>query len=86
MKKTYSKPLLICEELQPETMLCGCDVRNPTYSDLEMCSYTVSDEKLFLDFVLFGEKWTSCTTPNTIFQGTQMEYCYYGPAVTIFSS
>ena len=86
MKKVYEKPLVICEDLQPETMLCGCEARNPSFSDLEMCSYTVSDPSLFMDFVIFGENWTNCQMDKNIFAGTSYEYCYYGPAVSIFSS
>ena len=86
MKKIYEKPKLICEDLQPETMLCGCDVTNPSFSDLEMCSYTVDVESGFSTFVLFGEKWTNCGTPNDALAGTQFHYCYYGPVTSIFSS
>lgn len=86
MKKIYEKPKLICEDLQPETMLCGCDVTNPNYSDLEMCSYTVDIEGGFASFVLFGENWSNCDTPADALAGTEFHYCFYGPATSIFSS
>lgn len=86
MKKVYVKPKLICEDLQPETMLCGCDVKNPSFSDLEMCSYTAEVEGAFTKFILFGETWANCETNNEIFAGTEYYYCYYGPATSIFSS
>ena len=85
MKKTYEKPKLYCEDLQPESMLCGCEVRNPSWSDLEMCSYTVEITG-FTTFVMFGEDWVNCTSKNTDFEGTDLYYCYYGPVTTIFSS
>lgn len=86
MKKPYEKPHLICEELQPEAMLCGCDVTNPNFSDLEMCNYTVQPEGTFATFVLFGERWANCETPNEAMAGTEYYYCYYGPGTAIFSS
>ena len=86
MKKVYVKPMLICEDLQPETMLCGCDVKNPTFSDLEMCSYAIDVEGAFSQFVLFGETWANCAQDNESLAGTDYYYCYYGPGTSIFSS
>ena len=86
MKKAYEKPKLICEDLQPETMLCGCDVKNPNFSDLEMCSYTVQIEGSFSTFVLFGENWTNCEMNNDALAETDYYMCYFGPATSIFSS
>ena len=86
MKKTYDKPRLFCEELHPETMLCGCDVRNPNFSDLEMCNYTFEVEDSFATFVIFGENWTGCETNNEDLVGTEYYFCYFGPATSIFSS
>ncbi len=86
MKKIYEKPKLICEDLHPEEMLCGCDVKNPSFSDIEMCSYTVNVEGTFSSFVLFGENWSNCEVNNEALAGTDYYYCFYGPAVSIFSS
>lgn len=86
MKKTYNKPLLICEELQPETMLCGCDVRNPEWSDLEMCGYPITIPGTTWDVRLFGETWNDCDMPSETFAGSDFYMCYYGPGTSIFSS
>lgn len=86
MKKVYEKPALICEDLQPETMLCGCAVRNPSFSDLEMCGYTITIPNTHTTITLFGENWTKCDVNNEAFAGTDFYYCFYGPATSIFSS
>ena len=86
MKKTYSKPLLICEELQPETMLCGCDVRNPSWSDLEMCGYNITIPGTTVSIRLFGERWNDCDMSNEMMAGSSFYMCYYGPGTSIFSS
>ena len=87
MKKQYEKPILICEDLHPEEMLCGCEFTNPSFSELEMCSYSFEPYP-GKEIVIFGENWTSCKKglPNSAFAGTQLYLCYYGPVVTLFSS
>ncbi len=86
MKKLYEKPMLICEDLHPETMLCGCDVRNPTYSDLEMCGYPIKAPGTDTTFMLFSESWDNCNLPNEALEGTEMHMCFFGPTTSIFSS
>ncbi|MBR6825467.1 MAG: hypothetical protein IKM59_02860 [Oscillospiraceae bacterium] len=85
MKKTYDKPRLFCEELHPETMLCGCDVKNPTWSDIEMCAYelTISNST----FRIFSNGWDgACDMNNEYFKDTEYYMCYWGPVTSIFSS
>ncbi len=86
MKKTYNKPLLICEDLQPETMLCGCDVSNPEWSDLEMCGYPISIPGTSVSVRLFGENWNDCDMNSESLAGTDYYMCFYGPSTSIFSS
>ena len=85
MKKKYEKPSLICEELHPEEMLCGCDYQNPNFSELEYCALTIKFNEL-TSMVLFSQEWTNCSMPNNLLQGTPYYYCYQGPEVSIFSS
>lgn len=86
MKKGYEKPQLICEDLRPETLLCGCDVKNPNFSDLEMCGYQITIPGTDFDFRIFGQNWFDCTDPNTVFEGTEFYFCVHGPETTIFCS
>ena len=82
MKKEYVKPMLICEDLHPEEMLCGCDLRNPQFSDLEMCAYPIKAPGTNTTFMIFGENWTGqCQISNTLLQT-----CYHTAETTIFSS
>ena len=39
MKKPYVPPAILCETLTPETMLCGCKLKNPTLSEEQHCGY-----------------------------------------------
>lgn len=86
MKKPYDKPKLLCEELRPETLLCGCDVKNPEFSDLEMCGYPISIPGTDTSFRIFGQNWFDCTDPNDAFEGTDWYFCVQGPETTIFTS
>lgn len=82
MKKEYQKPCLICEDLHPEEMLCACDLKNPIYSDLEMCGYPIKAPGTNTTFVVFGENWTgSCNISNEV-----MQMCFHTSATAIFTS
>ena len=86
MKKIYEKPMLICEDLRPEDMLCGCDVRNPQFSDLEMCAYSITIPGTDYSTNLFGANWDNCSMPNDFLEGTEWHYCFGSHVTTIFSS
>ncbi len=75
MKKPYTKPDLICQELHPETLLCACTYRNPIFNELQQCGYTEED----MDVMLFAETWASC-------EWVSDQYCYQMSTGTIFSS
>lgn len=80
VKKVYEKPALLCEELHPEEMLCGCEVRNPTYNEVAMCIYEYKPFQ-FGTFVhkLFASNWEHCDDVDHV-------YCYHMGQVTLFSS
>ncbi len=87
MKKIYEKPKLYCEELLPESLLCGCQVRNNNFSYVEMCGYMISDDNLIGGaFSIFGETWSNCMVNHEALKDTEYEYCYHVSAVTLFSS
>lgn len=80
MKKTYLKPALLCEELHPEEMLCGCVANSPQYNEVQMCGYTVkASPYASLTYNVFMEEWTACDV-------TKHVYCYNVADTTIFGS
>ncbi|MBR4308037.1 MAG: hypothetical protein IKT58_00435 [Oscillospiraceae bacterium] len=81
MKKTYEKPALICEDLLPEEMLCGCAVRNPQFNEIQQCGYTPPNLQGIMDVRLFGDVWLDCNMKDT-----DSNYCYHVGEVNIFSS
>ncbi len=82
MKKAYVKPMLVCEDLHPEQMLCRCDLTNPLYSDLEMCTYPIDAPGTNTVFLVFGESWVGqCQIDNKTVQT-----CYHTAETSIFSS
>lgn len=86
MKKAYQKPCMICEDLQPETMLCGCDMTNPIYSDLEMCGYPIQAPGTDTTFVLFSSGWDACNVDNDNLAGTELHMCWGAATTSIFGS
>lgn len=76
-KKQYVKPALVCQELHPETMLCACVYRNPSFNEMQQCGYTAPD----LGFNIFAHDWVSCDWDDPFDQ-----YCYHTSAGMIFGS
>ncbi len=77
MKKHYTKPDLICQELRPETLLCACKYENPTYNEAQQCGYDMED----LGFKIFAQTWIDCDL-----QDPTSQYCYQISAGLIFGS
>ena len=75
MKRPYEKPILLCEELCPEEMLCACDVQNPNLNEEWQCGY----EPDGLGIRLFAQTWVDCNQTDDI-------YCWGGPMVNLFGS
>ncbi len=78
MKKTYEKPMLLCEELCPETLLCACEEQNPNHNEEWQCGYEPPD----LGIRLFAQSWTDCELEP----GKDDIYCWAGPMVNLFGS
>lgn len=78
MKKTYEKPMLLCEELSPETLLCACDIQNPFFNEEAQCGFYDKD----LGFTIFAETWEACGYKV----GQDDWYCFHGPQVNLFGS
>lgn len=88
MKKEYQKPALFCEELRPEEMLCGCDLRNPEFNEVQMCGYTLDKESLppplqNLGLKIFAEGWNNCYGSVLVDMDA---YCYHPGPQNVFSS
>ena len=83
-KKLYQKPSVVCEDLRPEEMLCGCMVRNPQFNEATQCGYTPPNLVGVIDVRLFGELWLDCNTPAQVENADS--YCYHVGQVNIFSS
>ncbi len=88
MKKEYQKPALFCEELRPETMLCGCKLRNPEFNEVQMCGYTLDDGSLppnlsGLGLKIFAHEWASCYGSELV---EMDDYCYHAGPQNVFSS
>ena len=82
MKKVYNKPVVLCQELHPETMLCtACYFQNPTYNEAQQCGFTDLD----MGFTIFANTWIDCKWPNDLNEFTEM-YCYHNSQLTIFGS
>jgi hypothetical protein len=84
-RKLYQKPALICEDLLPEEMLCGCAVRNPQFNEATQCGYTPPNlAAIGVNVRLFGELWLDCNTKGEV--ENDDSYCYHVGQVNIFSS
>ncbi len=81
MKKVYQKPMLICEELRPETMLCGCDDRNTQFNDVMMCGYDLKVPNISRPIRIFSDGWLDC-----MMDGEDFGYCYHSSSISLFSS
>lgn len=77
MKKRYTKPALVCQELRPETLLCGCAHTNPTFNEVQQCGYFAED----LGFVIFSQSWAACEWSDP-----SNQYCYQVSAGGVFGS
>ena len=80
MKKSYEKPVLICEELCPEELLCGCAVTSPTFNEVQMCTYEVPANQFSnWTYTLFASNWDHCDPISHT-------YCYHMGQTNLFSS
>ncbi len=80
MKRRYEKPILLCEELNPEQMLCACLALTPQFNEVAMCSYPVKiSPHSTLEWNLFMENWNNCDKRDPY-------YCYQMGPTNIFSS
>ena len=80
MKKPYKTPAIICETLTPETMLCGCKLKNPTLSEEQHCSY----EPDGLGFTIFADGWGRCNLdPERV---PTITICYHPGPTNLFGS
>ena len=76
-KQHYVKPALICQELHPETLLCACAYRNPSFNEAAQCGYEAQD----LGFRIFAQSWADCAWSDPFNQ-----YCYQTSTGMIFGS
>ncbi len=80
MKKNYEKPMLLCEDIAPETLLCGCKIKNPTLNEEWHCGY----EPDGLGFPVFAELWDDCfLTPDEV---PVLDLCYHTGTTNLFGS
>ena len=80
MKKPYVPPAILCETLTPETMLCGCKLKNPTLSEEQHCGY----EPDGLGFTLFANGWGKCNLdPERV---PTISICYHPGETNLFGS
>lgn len=80
MKKPYHKPALICDEIRPETMLCGCDWVNTAMNEEWHCAFDPDE----LGFAVFLQTWENCWDTTGKFGNIQL--CVYAAEVHVFSS
>lgn len=80
MRKPYTAPVLICEELHPETVLCGCDFTNPTSNEEMHCGFDPEG----LGFTLFAQGWDNCQNTNGKFGN--MQFCVQASEAMVFGS
>ncbi len=80
MKKKYCRPMLVCEELHPETFLCACDYPNYSMNEEWHCSFDPHE----LGFFLFVQSWDSCLTKEG--QIGDLELCVHTVEVHVFSA
>ena len=82
MKKIYEKPTLLCDDLRPEEMLCGCLAQTPQFNEVQMCSYPVKISPYSTITVnVFMDSWPTCDK-----NGDNFNYCYHTGQTNIFSS
>ncbi len=81
MKKQYYKPRVFCEDLQPESMLCGCLDRNAMFNDVTMCGYDLKVPYLSRPVRIFSDGWLDCQM-----NGEDFGYCYHISEINLFSS
>ncbi len=80
MKKPYVSPMILCETLTPETMLCGCMIKNPNLNEEWHCGYSPDG----LGMNLFAETWAACAIKDG--QIPALRYCYHAGQVNVFGS
>ena len=80
MRKPYTSPMLICEELHPETMLCGCDYKNPSVNEEWQCGFKPDG----LGFSLFAQGWDGCHETSGKYGNIQ--FCVQASEATVFGS
>lgn len=80
MKKRYQRPLLICEDLHPETMLCSCEYVNTSMNEEWHCGFDPDG----LGFNLFADNWDNCVTSDAIFGN--LEFCTHMVEAHVFSA
>ena len=79
MKKPYEKPALLCEELRPEELLCGCAAQSPLFDEIMRCTYPYKGKYTTQTYNLFIEHWGTCDPLSHV-------YCYHMGHVQIFGS
>ncbi|MBE6927705.1 MAG: hypothetical protein E7467_04355 [Ruminococcaceae bacterium] len=78
MKKHYSKPSVICQELHPESLCSApCAYQNPLFNEAQQCGYEEPD----MGFRLFAVGWIDCNEEDPT-----DHYCYHNGAGSIFGS
>ncbi len=80
MKKAYQKPILFCEDLRPEEMLCGCAIQNPNMNEEWHCGFVPDG----LDIPLFAQGWNDCVIKEGDIPS--LVYCYHSGTVNLFGS
>jgi len=79
MKKTYERPTVICETMQPEAICSNCIANNPQYNEAQQCGYTIHS----LGVTIFVEGWAQCGMPSGAINEL---YCYQPGTVNLFTS
>ena len=84
MKKNYEKPALMCEDLYPEEMLCGCLANAPQFNEAQMCAYPVKvSPYASITVNIFMDSWLACNADKDRYGDN---YCYHAGQTNIFSS
>lgn len=77
MRKKYVRPMVVCEEIRPEELLCACAYTNPNFNEAQQCGY----EPPGLGFSIFAQTWASCLMDNAA-----LSYCYHNGTLLLFGS
>lgn len=79
MKRTYEKPIVLCEYMTPEMICSACLEKNVQYNEAQQCGYFITA----LNTSIFADNWTQCLFNK---EEVNVEYCYQPGVITLFGS